>query len=303
MVRIEHAFDNSQIHSEFYTVSQLIKHGHAVGIDTKHHIVVPICVQMNSIEKIPQYERTIFHHISYSIQPVVFNTITIDLWYRRNHPNNASTLKLCAQMAKALVHLHACNIVHGDIKPGNTLILTRDPANITSSDSDSDSDNVSDTASDPADSSNTDSKYSMNHAMDHITLYVIDYGMSNAHGLGEGTGGTKPYCAPETGNGYKKNTKYLDSYNWTKNKKEHDIWSFGLMFFTMLALNKCICHEKEYPDDFFYEGGHVNASYFDRIKHESVRDLFQRALGPIETRCTAVEFMNDVDAVLNYLCD
>ena len=135
-----------------------------------------------------------------------------------------------------------------------------------------------------------------------LTLYVIDYGMSGANNVGEGTGGTKPYCAPETGNGCKKMTKSADSYNWVKTKKEHDVWSLGLLFFTMLTLCKCICHHKEYPNDFFEdECGHINASYFDKIKHESVRALFQRTLCPIETRFTAVEFMHELDAIRSNL--
>lgn len=275
MVRVEHAFDNSQICSEHYVVNRLTKCGYPVGIDGEHHVIVPVCVQLKSIENIPPDARTMFHHISYSIQPVLFHSQTIDVWYRRTQPNNAVIMQLCVQMATALVHLHTHNIVHGDIKPGNTLIETTDAA----TDDDDDDD---------------DSCEPMAAPTNNFILYVIDYGMSGPHD-GEGTGGTKPFCAPETGNGFKKNPKHNDSYHWVKNKTEHDMWSFGLMFFTMLALGKCLYHPKDYPDDFFDdEDGHVNASQFSKIQDAPTRSLFERILCPVETRLTAVEFMHEV---------
>jgi hypothetical protein len=248
MVRVEHAFDNSQISSEYYVMSRL---AHADGMDHTNHLVVPIHIQMNSIENVPPWARTPFHHISYSIQPVVAHSQTMDTWHRHARPSRAPVLALCKQMAEALVHLHALNIVHGDIKPGNTLVQgTR--------------------------------------------LYIIDFGMSGAHNAGEGTGGTKPYCAPETGNGCNRKTRDEAgawSYHWTQIRIENDMWSFGLMFFTMLALRRCIYHPNEYPVDFFNDDGHINASYFDNISDDSLRELFERTLCPRETRYTAAEFL------------
>jgi len=120
-------------------------------------------------------------------------------------------------------------------------------------------------------------------------LYIIDFGMSGAHKAGEGTGGTKPYCAPETGNGCNRKTRDEAgawSYHWTQIRMENDVWSFGLMFFTMLALRRCIYHPNEYPAGFFNCDGFVNASHFDNIRE---RALFQRILCPRETRYTAAE--------------
>ena len=283
MVRVEHAFDNSQICSEHYVVNRLIKCGYPVGIDGEHHVIVPVCVQLKSIENIPPDARTMFHHISYSIQPVLSHSQTIDAWYRRIRPNNAVIMQMCVQMATALVHLHTHNIVHGDIKPGNTLIETADAA----TDDDDDDDSCEPT--------NAHTNAPTNAPTNKFILYVIDYGMSGPHGDGEGTGGTKPFCAPETGNGCKKNPKHNDSYHWVKNKKEHDMWSFGLMFFTMLTIGKCVYHPKDYPDDFFDdEDGHVNASQFSKIQDAPTRSLFERTLCPVETRLTAVEFMHEV---------
>ena len=256
MVRVEHAFDNSQIRSERYAMSRLAP---AAGIDHANHVVVPIHIQMNSIENVPPTARTPFHHISYSIQPVVANSRTVDSWYRHTRPPRATVMALCKQMAEALVHLHAHNIVHGDIKPGNTLIQIPPNAG-------------------PA------------------RLYIIDFGMSGAHDGSESTGGTKPYCAPETGNGCNSKTREdMGSYHWTQTRMENDMWSFGLMFFTMMALHRCIYHPNEYPADFFNDDGHIHAFYFDNISDDSIRELFERTLCPRETRYTAAEFLHAIN--------
>ena len=243
VVRVETAFDNTQIRSEHHAMSRL-KYG---GVDHANHVVVPVHVQLSSIENVPPSVRTPFHHISYSIQPMVQHSRTLDSWHRHARPTRTAIMALCKQMAEALVHLHAHNVVHGDIKPGNTLVKGAE-------------------------------------------LYVIDFGMSGAHDDSEGTGGTKPYCAPETGNGYSSND--ADSYNWTQNRMENDVWSFGLMFFTMLALRRCIYHPNEYPAGFFNCDGFVNASHFDNIRE---RALFQRILCPRETRYTAAECLHAIN--------
>jgi serine/threonine protein kinase len=244
VVRVETAFDNTQIRSEHHAMSRLgLEH---IGVDHANHVVVPVHVQLSSIENVPPSVRTPFHHISYSIQPMVQHSRTLDSWHRHARPTRTAIMALCKQMAEALVHLHAHNVVHGDIKPGNTLVKGAE-------------------------------------------LYVIDFGMSGAHDDSEGTGGTKPYCAPETGNG---SSNDAESYHWTQNRMENDVWSFGLMFFTMLALRRCIYHPNEYPAGFFNCDGFVNASHFDNIRE---RALFQRILCPRETRYTAAECLHAIN--------
>lgn len=280
MVRVEHAFDNSQIESEHFVVSQIMHMQpdhklplvHGCGIDHAHHIIIPAHVHLNSIHKIPASERTLFHHISYSIQPVLTHSRTLDTWFKTvfNPPTTAQIMRLCIQMAEALTHLHAHNIVHGDIKPGNTLIR--------------------DVRWEPDSSSSGEE-----------TLYLIDFGMSGSPGVGDGTGGTKPFCAPETGNGFNPNID-MDTYTWTKTQKHHDVWSFALMFFTLIVLRKCTAYPKDYPVDFFDTDdkiGHVNPAYFDKIPDEPMRELFRRALSPAEERITAAEFLSAAGAVVS----
>ena len=265
IVRVEHAFDNSQIRSEYAVVHQLIKHAKydgTNGIDSEHHVVLPVCVQLNNLSKIPDSERTLFHHISYSIQPFVSKSQTLDLWFRKTHPSNESLAKLCGQLAKALAYLHTYDIVHGDIKPANTLVCISP-----------------ETAAEPV-------------------IYLIDYGMSGLHNDSEGTGGTKPFCAPETGNGCTQTMMQTETYTWIKNRKENDIWSLGIMFFTMMVLRKCIFYQKDYPTDFFNpDTGYISSYYFNKINDEPMRNLFRRMLCPIEERITAVDFLHEINEI------
>ena len=282
MVRVEHVFDNSQIESEHFVVSQLTKHSNG-GIDTVHHMVLPTCVQLNNLCKIPPNARTLFHHISYSIQPIVHHSQTLDACFNSAivPPTIEQIMGLCIQMAKALAHLHASGIVHGDVKPGNTLIQTiYEYASSSSSSSSSSSDSDSESES----HSRTKTR--------SFSLYLIDFGMSGSPGHSDGTGGTKPFCAPETGNGFNPAID-IDTYNWTKVQKHHDVWSFALMFFTIIVLRKSTSFPKDYPSDFFdvARNGHINPMYFNRIRDEPTRDLFRRALCPAEERITAAEFL------------
>jgi serine/threonine protein kinase len=280
MVRVEHAFDNSQITSEYFVVSRVMKIKNkpnmlvGSGIDSVHHIVLPINVQLKNIGKIPPHVRTIFHHISYSVQPIVFNSQTLDTWFKRTpHATNAQLMDLCIQMAEALTYLHDLNVVHGDVKPGNTLVKCAPDATTPGS----------------------------------LSLYVIDFGMSGCANFSEGTGGTRPFCAPETGNGsnvsnVSKNME-MDIYNWTKVQKHHDVWSMGLMFMTMIAFRKSYVFPKEYPSDFFEQTGHINPEYFNKIQNDALRNLFKRALSPAEERITAAEFLTLARSVLTDVVD
>ena len=296
MVRIEHAFDNSQIVAEHFVVQRLLAHAHGGGIDAEHHIVLPVCVQLNNIDKIPESARTMFHHISFSIQPVVAHSHTMDTWFRRYNPSTALIAKLCGQMARALHHLHMHDIVHGDIKPTNTLVcICGIIANDSANDSSANDNSANDSANDSSELSEGEEASAVAQPQ-YPVLYVIDYGMAGLHNESEGTGGTKPFCAPETGNGCN-SAADMDSYKWGANRKENDMWSFGLMFFTMVTLRKCVFYKKDYPTGFFDANGHVSASYIDTVAHEPLRNLFRRTLCPSETRLTAREFLDEINQI------
>ena len=290
MVRIEHAFDNSQIVAEHFVVHQLLtRTGACAGIDAEHHIVLPVCVQLCNIVKIPEPVRTMFHHISYSIQPVVAQSHTMDTWFRKHKPSTALIARLCGQMAIALNYLHTHDIVHGDIKPTNTLVCVSNDKRIND-------DRSSSSGSSGSDCDNRSSDLKGTGTSNDPVLYVIDYGMSGLHNEGDGTGGTKPFCAPETGNGCN-STADMDTYKWVSIRKEHDMWSFALMFFTMVTLRKCVFYKKDYPAGFFDANGYVSASHIDTVAHEPLRSLFRRTLCPAETRLTAREFLHEINEI------
>ena len=314
MVRVEHAFDNAQIISEHFVVSQIMTHENdptVCGIDPVHHIVLPTFVQLNNLRKIPASKRTLFHHISYSIQPIVFHSHTLDTWFKTAivSPTTEQLMQLCIKMAEALTYLHSCDIVHGDIKPGNTLIQTNHECTDSCSGSSGSSDSSGSSGSSDSDNSDHEShatraqqttqQTTQQTQVPSLSLYLIDFGMSGSPGQSDGTGGTKPFCAPETGNGF--NPKIdVDAYTWTKNQKCHDVWSFALMFFTLIVLRKSTAYPKDYPHDFFDIGrkGHINPLYFDRILDEPTRDLFRSALCPAEERVTAAKFLADIRCIV-----
>ena len=94
--------------------------------------------------------------------------------------------------------------------------------------------------------------------------YIIDFGLCGLHDLSEGTGGTKPFCHPETLNideGDKDNTEY----NWVKNTKNNDLWSISFIFATILIFRKCYIYYKDYPDDFFDHDKYISINYLNYI--------------------------------------
>ena len=64
------------------------------------------------------------------------------------------------------------------------------------------------------------------------TPYLIDFGLSGLHGLSEGTGGTKPFCHPNTLN--IDNNTNTSEYIWTRNDKKNDTWSISFIFACIL---------------------------------------------------------------------
>jgi hypothetical protein len=94
--------------------------------------------------------------------------------------------------------------------------------------------------------------------------YIIDFGLCGLHYLSEGTGGTKPFCHPDTTN---TDDNYKDSteYNWVKNTKNNDLWSISFIFATILIFRKCYVYYKDYPADFFNDEKYVSINYLNYI--------------------------------------
>ena len=94
--------------------------------------------------------------------------------------------------------------------------------------------------------------------------YIIDFGLCGLHDMSEGTGGTKPFCHPETRNTsdiYKDNTEY----NWVRNTKYNDLWSISFIFATILIFRKCYVYYKDYPVNFFNGDKYINMTFLNYI--------------------------------------
>ena len=108
----------------------------------------------------------------------------------------------------------------------------------------------------------------------HNDLYLIDYGLSGLDKISTGTGGTKPFCAPET-----LNTSETQGYIWRQNKKENDIWSIGMIFITIFLFNSIYHYYSDYPKDFFDSIGYINEKYFNNLDinyHELFKCIFKK---------------------------
>jgi hypothetical protein len=101
--------------------------------------------------------------------------------------------------------------------------------------------------------------------------FLIDFGLSGIHGVSEGTGGTKPFCHPATLN---VNNDDEESYEWTKNHKNNDLWSIAFLFFTIMVFRNCYNLYTEYPGDFFDSDKYVSPKYFHHMPYH-FRDAFQ----------------------------
>jgi hypothetical protein len=94
--------------------------------------------------------------------------------------------------------------------------------------------------------------------------YIIDFGLCGLHELSEGTGGTKPFCHPDTMN-TDENYKDSTEYNWVKNTKNNDLWSVSFIFATILIFRKCYVYYDNYPKDYFNDNKYVNINYLNYI--------------------------------------
>ena len=92
--------------------------------------------------------------------------------------------------------------------------------------------------------------------------YIIDFGLSGLHGLSDGSGGTRPFCCPETKNIFD-NSK--NTYHWIKNSKHNDLWSIAFIFAAIIIFKGVYNNYNEYPANYFNRYGYVTLHYLLRI--------------------------------------
>jgi Protein kinase domain len=219
-------------------------------------IVLPMYVHIqNSSKSQPRSQSQSQSHyfpLYYSVQPYI-NGITLDCWMELNKRKSnivEIVYDLFIQLCAIIKELHELDCVHGDLKPSNIMIMTKNSQNC---------------------------------------VFLIDFGLSGIHlKTKHASGGTLPYCAPETENTCALNAHNRRNennavfnakeytYNWTIHNKSHDIWSIGLIFMSIYVFNKTYHYYKDYPYDFFNNSGYIPLKYFQLIKHEYIREVLNK---------------------------
>jgi serine/threonine protein kinase len=219
--------------------------------------------------------------IFYSVQPFITNGVTLDMWIKtiQNKSNfDEIVYDVFIQLSIILKELHEVDCVHGDIKPSNILIVQQQTKN--------------------------------NKYYNNISVFLIDFGLSGIHEkTTNASGGTLPFCAPETentiantkdGNDVIKYPQHFE-YNWIKHNKSHDIWSLGFLFVTIYMFKNIKLYYHEYPSDFFISNGHISPKYFNMVKHEYIRDIFSKhILVEKSKRCDIFE-LNEIVSNLSFM--
>ena len=225
-------------------------------------ILLPMYVHIENLSHSQSQSQSQYSPLYYSVQPYI-DGITLDCWMELNKRKSniiEMVYDLFIQLCAIIKELHELDCVHGDLKPTNIMVMT---------------------------------KHSQN------CVFLIDFGLSGIHlKTRHASGGTLPYCAPETENTCalnahnrrNKNNAVFNSkeykYNWTIHNKSHDIWSIGMIFISIYAFNKTYHYYKDYPYDFFNNSGYIPLKYFQLIKHEYIREVLSKhVLVEPERRC------------------
>jgi len=217
----------------------------------------------------------------YSVQPYVSTGITLDAWIKTiKQKNNFDELvyDVFMQLAGILGELHEVECVHGDLKPSNILVV---------------------------ENAFEDTRHVCN-----VCVFLIDFGLSGIHQKTKcATGGTLPYCAPETEN-TNANKRFSNNailrphdfeYNWLKHNKLHDIWSLGIIISTIYILKDLNHFYRDYPSDFFLSTGYVSPKYLNMIKHDYIRQILsENILVEPSKRCDILK-LNDLISKLVFM--
>ena len=216
IIRIDEVFD------PFYGEMTCLKNMDSV-ITKEKMIVLPVYV---GIQK----------DYYFSIQVNIKNSCTLYQWVRdKKIKSLESAIELCIKIGESISYLHSNNIVHGDIKPDNIMIIEEDKI---------------------------------------IKTFLIDFGSAGKEFERIGTGGTKPYCHPKT-----ENIEMLEmnNYKWLNIRKENDIWSLALIFFTLITTGELYYYYRDYPKYFFESDGFINKICFNMV-NERYRKGFEYVL-------------------------
>ena len=232
------------------------------------------------------------------IQPMLQDSIVFHEWYRITHFNTQDhdiiITNMMLSVAKSIKHCHDLDLVHGDIKPDNLMVV--------------------------CDARSRDI-HIMRRSHRVPDIYLIDFGMCGRDKIDEGTGGTRPYCAPETNNvnnvqevltynlkertrqnnGVKVYAVSGDEYVWNKLTKAQDVWSLGLILFTLISYYNTYNYYSEYSMRTFDRAGFVrDCELADNpdIRDHALYPVLSKMLCSHDARATIDEVISMMDAAL-----
>ena len=260
------------------------------------------------------------------VQPVLNHSVVFHKWYTaaqfnpKNHDYVIGSMML--SLARSIKYCHDVGMVHGDIKPDNLLVTYEPPEEPkeTKETKEEEGENVDAEGNDDFTKWKSFLKVDVTgktrNPCDIPSIYLIDFGMCGYHEKDEGTGGTRPFCAPET-----KNIKIIppapsedpksksssksnpeSEYNWCHLNKQHDIWSWGLILYTVTAYHDIYNIYDEYPTDTFETDGYINEcqqEYASEIKSHPFYPIFKKTLcAPSERTSSIDELIHDMELIL-----
>jgi hypothetical protein len=245
------------------------------------------------------------------VQPVLKDSVVFHKWYvaaqfnPKNHDYVIGSMML--SLARSIKYCHDIGLVHGDIKPDNLLVTYEEGENM------DDNDNGNDDLIKWRSVLKVDVTGKTRNQCDIPSIYLIDFGMCGYHEKDEGSGGTRPFCAPETKNiktspdpSEGRKSKYVSNsdsnYNWCPINKQHDIWSWGLILYTVTAFRDIYNTYEEYPIDTFETDGYINEyqqEYASEIKSHPFYPIFKKTLCPPSERTSSIdELIHDMELIL-----
>lgn len=263
------------------------------------------------------------------IQPLLKHSVVFHKWYTAAHfnPKNHDYVigSMMLSLARSIKYCHDVGLVHGDIKPDNLLITYEHPENPKEGEEGEErkegkegkeGENVyNDDFTKWTSFLKVDVTGKTRNPCDIPSIYLIDFGMCGYHEKDEGTGGTRPFCAPETKNikitppdpsdNPKSKASTNSEYNWCLLNKQHDIWSWGLILYTVTAYHDVYNIYDEYPSDTFESDGYINEyqqEYASEIKSHPFYPIFKKTLCDPSTRTSSIdELIHDMELVLKLL--
>jgi serine/threonine protein kinase len=251
------------------------------------------------------------------VQPVLNHSVVFHKWYTaaqfnpKNHDYVIGSMML--SLARSIKYCHDVGMVHGDIKPDNLLVTYEPPEKPKEEEGEEEGENVdNDDFTKWKSFLKVDVTGKTRNPCDIPSIYLIDFGMCGYHEKDEGTGGTRPFCAPETKNiktspdpskSKSSSKSNPDSeYNWCPLNKQHDIWSWGLILYTVTAYHDIYNIYDEYPTDTFETDGYINEcqqEYASEIKSHPFYPIFKKTLcAPSERSSSIDELIHDMELIL-----